>query len=138
MAVVVFPTALLAYSLFALFDWLLPRKRYFLFGVLALLVTLVAGNFTNVLAQYFYEEVFHWDNFRQWIQNMLVLAIIMLSFRVAKRGIISRLNLQRLREESLRMELDLLRAQLNPHFFSIPLITSAVSTKSLRREERKC
>lgn len=112
---VIIPSFILSYLLFYLQDYFLSKKRYFNFGIAAILITFAMGYFAAYFSVYVYGSGAKLDTSR-WIQNMLIIGFIVVTSRKAKRGIISELELQKLQVEKLKMEIHSLKAQLNPHF----------------------
>lgn len=115
-SVLIIPSVILAYSIFFLQDLLLVRKRYVLFIVSGSLAIFGTGYFAVLLGAHLYGVEIEDMEINQWIQNMFFIAIIVLLARIAKKGIMTRLELQRLQVEKFTIELEALKSQLNSHF----------------------
>ncbi|PKV52835.1 histidine kinase [Aquimarina sp. MAR_2010_214] len=111
---IIVPSMILTYLLFYFKDYFFSKKQYVSFGIVAIMITVAMGYFAAYFSAYLYDEV-KLDT-RQWVQNMFIMAFIVVVSRIAKKGIISQLELQKLQVEKLKMEIHLLKAQLNPHF----------------------
>lgn len=112
---IVVPSFVLTYLLFFYQDFFFATKRYALLGIISILTTISMGYAAAYFSAHLYGEGAVVDT-RQWIQNMLIVAFIVIVSRFAKRGIISQLALRQLQVDKLKMEIHLLKAQLNPHF----------------------
>lgn len=112
---IIIPSIILTYLLFFFQDYFFPKKQYIYFGIVAITITAIIGYCAPYFGAYLYGEGAEVD-IRQWVQNMFIISFIVVVSRIAKRGIISQLELQKLQVEKLKMEIHLLKAQLNPHF----------------------
>lgn len=112
---IIVPSFTLTYLLFYLQDFFYTKKQYLIFGISAILITIIAGYFAAYFITYAYGSGAELDT-RQWIHNMFVIAFTVVVSRIAKQGVISQLELQKLQVEKLKMEIHSLKAQLNPHF----------------------
>jgi len=112
---IIFPSAILSYLLFHIKDYFFSKKQYILFSFSAIVVIIAMGYFASYFSLYLYGAGAEIDT-RQWIQNMIIIAFIVVVSRIAKKGVISQFELQKLQVEKLKMELHVLKAQLNPHF----------------------
>ncbi len=112
---IVIPSFILTYVLFFCKEYLFAKKQFVIFVILAIVIISVSGYLTAHFNAFLYGEGAEL-NIRQWIQNMSIVGFIVLVSQIAKRGIISQLQLQKLQVEQLKMEIQLLKGQLNPHF----------------------
>ncbi|MBG6132639.1 hypothetical protein IWQ47_003864 [Aquimarina sp. EL_43] len=113
--IIIIPSIILTYLLFFFQDYFFPKKQYIYFGIVAITITAIIGYCAAYFGTYLYGEGAELD-IRQWIQNMFIISFIVVVSRIAKRGIISQLELQKLQVDKLKMEIHVLKAQLNPHF----------------------
>lgn len=114
-ATIIIPSFILTYLLFYVQDYFFDKKQYLLFVMTVIVIATVIGYFAAYFSTYLYGAGSEID-LRQWIQNMFVMAFIVIVSRIAKRGVISQLELRQLQVDKLKMEIHILKAQLNPHF----------------------
>lgn len=112
---IILPALLLTYPLFYFKDYLFAKKHYLSFAVVAVTWTIIIGCIAAIFSGYLYDN-YEGIDVRQWIQNMSVVAFLVVTAQMAKRGIVSQLELQKVQLINTKMELHLLKAQLNPHF----------------------
>ena len=113
--IIIISSFILTYILFYIQDYFFSKKKYINFVVLAIVITIAMGYFAAYFSVYIYGKGAEIDT-RQWLQNMFIMAFIVVVSRIAKKGIISQLELKKLQVEKLKMEIHLLKEQLNPHF----------------------
>ena len=105
--------ALPVYSNLLLLDCYLKRKKYFMYAAALFFVILS----TAFLDWQFFDLAYDYDyTYGQHVYQIIWFIIITTSIRVFKNYYLQRLELQELKTENLQTELNLLKAQLNPHF----------------------
>jgi LytS/YehU family sensor histidine kinase len=112
---ILLPSITMTYVLFFIQDKLVIRKKYGLFILFIIPIVILFGLGAAFFSQFLNGEESELDR-SQWIQNMLIMAFIVIVSRMAKNGIISQLHLKEVKVQKLQLELDYLKAQINPHF----------------------
>lgn len=105
--------ALPVYANLLLMDYYLKRKKYLRYAA-ALFIVILS---TALLDWQFFDLLYDYDyTYGQHVYQIVWFIIITTSIRIFKNYYLQRLELQELKTENLQTELNLLKAQLNPHF----------------------
>ena len=112
---IIVPSVMLTYILFFFQDYFFPKKKYTAFGFLTISISIAMGYFAAYFSVHLYGKGAE-TNLNQWIQNMLIMAFIVMVSRIAKQGIVNQFEVKKLQLEKLKMEIHILKGQLNPHF----------------------
>jgi hypothetical protein len=111
---VVFPLILPVYIHFYLVDNYFDKKKYWIYGIWALILVLASSFF----AQWFVE--FMWspegENINAFLDPLVVI-IVTTGVKYYYKGIKLQLQLHEAKAKQYKAELDLLKFQVNPHFF---------------------
>jgi len=111
---VIFPVILPVYIHFFLLDFYFDKKKYLTYSVLTFLIVVLS----SIFAQWFIEYMWMSEQMNMIaFLNPLLLMIITSGARSYYRGIKLQLQLQEVQTKQYQAELDLLRFQINPHFF---------------------
>jgi two-component system LytT family sensor kinase len=101
------------YLHFFIFKQYFSKKRYCVYTILLLTIIIVFG----ILYQAFFSKAFDDPNgVINFMFNISFLIIITTALKFVKHGIRQRLLFQEIKAKQLQTELDLLKAQINPHF----------------------
>ena len=105
--------AVAVYAHFFLWDRFLVRRRYALYAG-GLVVTLVSVGYAEhrITAALFGE----WGNLLASVMSLAFFLVFTSAIRLAKAGIRQQMEFQEIKAKQLHTELELLRAQINPHF----------------------
>lgn len=119
-------------NLLVVMPWLYNKRRYISYGIFFLLMIFIGGTLTRLLTHLFvlpWEQVHNPARYKQeiktfWIPIRIVrlsfemgtiLAITMV-FQLMKDNILREKHLRQIEKEKFTAELNLLKAQINPHF----------------------
>ena len=106
----VIPTYLHFYILNKFFN----RKDYY--GYILLLITIIS--LSALIAYYFFAIVYDVSNhYLQWWIDITVVLVLTSALKIIWNGLAQRLKMQEIRAKNLESELQLLKGQMNPHFY---------------------
>jgi len=109
-ATAVIPTYLHFYILNKYFN----RKNYFIYFIL--LINIIS--LTALIAYYFFTSVYEATNiYIAWCIDITVVLVITSALKIIWNGLAERLNMQEIKAKNLESELQLLKGQMNPHFY---------------------
>jgi len=90
------------------------RKNYFIYFIL--LITIIS--LTALIAYYFFTSVYEATNiYIAWCIDITVVLVITSALKIIWNGLAERLNMQEIKAKNLESELQLLKGQMNPHFY---------------------
>jgi len=101
------------YIHFYLLEIFFNRKRYTIYSIMVLL-TVVTFSYIDYI--YFFRVYEVKNNYFQWFADVLFVFIITTAIKFIKNGFTQKIMMQEITSRQLRMELDLLKSQINPHF----------------------
>lgn len=107
------PVIIIVYSHFFFKELLLHKRKYLLY-IISLIIVTIIGMGIFVFLQYFYSFGNN-DLFQHFINTSFVI-IFSTGLQYLKRGIIGQYQIQELAAKKTEIELNALKAQLNPHF----------------------
>lgn len=111
---VTIPLISIVYAHFFIKDYFLKQRKYVHYAV-GLVLVLLLGLFMNA-AFYFLFGVSTSEGMSQKIINFSSVLLITTGFQYFKRGLINQYYNQELKAKNAEVELQMLKAQLNPHF----------------------
>jgi sensor histidine kinase YesM len=101
------------YIHFFLLERFFYRKRYLLYAIFLLAVILGYGYFTNFIMQ----SVLDWKgDFLSGILFIILMLFISTSIKVMADNLKQRFQMQQIKAKQVKTELNMLKAQINPHF----------------------
>lgn len=101
------------YIHFYLLGILFVRKRYTVYS-LSVIIIIVAFSYFYYI--YFFQVYEVKNNYFQWFADISFVLIITTAIKLIKDGFTQKIMMQEIASRQLRMELDLLKSQINPHF----------------------